>query len=214
MIWMYHSFCLHSAVGHLAWSIAFIYIGYYCWYVCNSFIEIIFCLPFSLAFILTFFHFFSIRVHIWYHSISVSDAQLSSQKNMLPRVVPPASPSTQLASYVVIITALSTTFPTLHATSLQLYRNSQFVLLNPFTLFTQPLNAPPHRQLLVRSLYVWVCFYFVCLFCSLESTYEIIWYLYLSFWLISPSIIPFMFIRAITKGMISPFYIAEEYSIV
>ena len=39
-----------------------------------------------------------------------------------------------------------------------------FFLLNPFTFFTQLPKRLPLWQLSVCSLYLWVCFYFVCQF--------------------------------------------------
>ena len=39
-----------------------------------------------------------------------------------------------------------------------------FYFPTPFTLFTQPCDKPPRWQLSIFSLYLWVCFYFVCWF--------------------------------------------------
>ena len=39
-----------------------------------------------------------------------------------------------------------------------------YFLLNPFTFFTQPLNPLPLWQLSICFLYLWICFYYVCLF--------------------------------------------------
>ena len=44
--------------------------------------------------------------------------------------------------------------------------------LNPFAFFTQPLSTNPLWQLSVCSQYLWVCFCFVSLLCSLGSTYK------------------------------------------
>ena len=52
----------------------------------------------------------------------------------------------------------------LYFTSLGLFWNYQFVLLNPFPLFTHPPKAPPIWQPSKCSLYLWICFCSACLF--------------------------------------------------
>ena len=80
--------------------------------------------------------------------------------------------STHLAPCIVIIILL-TIFLMLYSTFFWLFWNYQLVLLNTFTLLSQPVHKPPlFWQPSVCSLDLWVCFYFVCLFCSLDSTYN------------------------------------------
>ena len=81
-----------------------------------------------------------------------------------------------------------------------------FFLLNPFTFFTQSPKPLSLWQLSVCTLYLWVYFYFISLFCSLDYTYQ--WdHTVLSFsdWLISLSIVLSRSIHAVTKGKSSFF---------
>ena len=73
---------------------------------------------------------------------------------------PPVISSTHLAPYIVI-TILLTTFPMREFTSLWLFCDCHFGLLNPFPFFTQPLNP---------SLLVIISLFFVSLSLFLFST--------------------------------------------
>ena len=90
-------------------------------------------------------------------------------------------------------TVLLTIFTKLYITSRDLPDNWTFVPfghLHPFriSLFT----IHPHHlwQPAICSLYHWVMFVHVCLFFLIPRGIEIIWYLSLSVWLISLSIMP------------------------
>ena len=80
--------------------------------------------------------------------------------------------SAHLAPYIVIIILL-TAFLMLYFTSLWLFCNYQFILLNLLTFFTQSTKLPFIWQPSIYSLYLWICFYFV--FKIPHS--KIIWYL-------------------------------------
>ena len=58
----------------------------------------------------------------------------------------------------------------LYFTSPWLLHNPQFVLLTPFLFFTHSSNPPPTWQPPKCSVYLWVCFCFICLFVLLDST--------------------------------------------
>ena len=64
-------------------------------------------------------------------------------------------PSGTIHAYYIIAI-----FPMLNFTSLWLFCNYQFVLLNPFTFFTQSTRPLPLWQPSVCSLHLWVCFSF------------------------------------------------------
>ena len=84
---------------------------------------------------------------------------------------PPNISSPHLTPYVVI-TILWTIFPVLRFTSSRLLcnRNLYLSVPSPFSSAPQP---PPLWQLSVCSLYLWVCFNFVCSFIfPLDSTYK------------------------------------------
>ena len=113
----------------------------------------------------------------------------------------------------IVTTLWWTLFPMLYFTFPWLFWDSQFVLLNPFTFFTQPCNQPPLWQPSVCSLYLWTVFLLlVHLFNSLTPhTREIMWYLFFSVWFISLSIIPSRSFHAFANGKISflwPSYIS------
>ena len=69
--------------------------------------------------------------------------------------VPPNISSTHLAPYGLITTEL-TIFPIRYSTSPWLFCNYQPVLLNPFTVFTEPPNPHTLWQPSVCSLFLWV----------------------------------------------------------
>ena len=102
----------------------------------------------------------------------------------------PIISSTQLAPYTVI-TILLTVIPKLHFTFSRLFYNYQFVLLNPFSFFTQPPNPHPfgnHQSVLC------VCKSLFYLFVIQSET---IWYL--SFSDLFPQHIPCRSIHAVTN---------------
>ena len=84
-----------------------------------------------------------------------------------------------------------------------------------FFCLISSLFSPRSPKPLLNSYQSVLCVYesisilFVCLFCSLDSTYEIIWYLYFSNWFISLGIILSRPIHAVTKGKISLFFMAK-----
>lgn len=87
----------------------------------------------------------------------------------------------------------------LHGESLQyrldslcctLHPQDYFVTTNLYSFIPSPFppsapEPPSLWQSAVHSLYLWVLVLFVHFFCSLDSAYEITWYLSLSVWLIS-----------------------------
>ena len=75
----------------------------------------------------------------------------------------PDKSHTHLTPHTVIRILLSL-FPMLHFTSLWLFCNNQFVLLNAFTFFTHSTKPPFIWQLSICSLYLWVFFYSASLF--------------------------------------------------
>ena len=77
--------------------------------------------------------------------------------------VPPDISSTHLAPYTVI-TIVLTIFPVLYFMSPWLLYNYLFVFLNLFTFSPSPTTSLPSDNHTVITLYLWVCFYFVCLF--------------------------------------------------
>ena len=86
-------------------------------------------------------------------------------------------------------------------------------LLNPFTYFTHSPTPTPLAT--TSSPHLWIYFFFVHLFCFLDSTHKwMIWYLSLYVWLISLSIIPFRSIHVVTNGKISFFFYVWVYPIV
>ena len=100
---------------------------------------------------------FPIALYISYYLGLVSGAQTTTCFTKWA----PLITSTHLAPCIVI-TILLTVFPKLYFTSQWPFYNYQSVLLNPFTFSTQSPNTPPLWQ--ISSLYLSVCFNFVCLF--------------------------------------------------
>ena len=107
----------------------------------------------------------------WFQMNSIVPRQSSAFQS-----VPPDTPSTHQARYLVTTTLL-TLFPVLCFTCLWLFCNYQFVLINLFTSFTQ---CPTNYQC---SL----CFNFVL---QIPHKNEVVWYLSFSNWLASLSLIP------------------------
>ena len=114
-------------------------------------------------------------------------------------MITPSRSSTYPASSIVI-TILLATFPLLYLTSPWLFCNCRFALLDPFTFFTHathPFSSDSHQFLLCICDFV----LFVHVFCSLDSrVIEIIWYLFLSVWLISLSTMPARSIHVVADG--------------
>ena len=121
------------------------------------------------------------------------------------------SPPSQMVYYHLspfnIITILWTIFPILYMKSLWLiyFITGSLCLLIPFTYFA---HRPPAQQPPVCSLYLWICFCFVCLFCFLYSTYK--WdhvvFVSLSVWLIPLSMIPSRSIHVVAKVRFHSFF--------
>ena len=124
-----------------------------------------------------------------YYSVLVSGVQHNVRQSWTSQRGHPNTSSAHLGLYIVI-TLLLTVFPMLYFMSLWLFYNSHMVLPNPFTFFNPPTKPAPFCQLSVCSLYLWVCFYFVCLLCSLDSTYKWNHMIFVFIWLILFSIIP------------------------
>ena len=83
--------------------------------------------------------------------------------HIFSKVFPSDISSTHLTPWIVI-TILLTIFPVLYFTSMWLFCIYQFVLINPFTSFTQSPKSPSFRQPPVHSSCIWVFLSFVCSF--------------------------------------------------
>ena len=125
----------------------------------------------------------------------------------------PGKSSVHLTPYVVV-TILLTVFPLLYFTSLWLFCNYQFVLLNSFTFFTHPSNLPLNWQMSKCSLYESIYILLVRLFCLLDSTYRWSHMAVVSVRLISFSTVPSRSIHVVADGKILFFFMAESYSTV
>ena len=91
----------------------------------------------------------------------------------------PSKSSTYLAAYT--ITILLTLFPVLYFTSLWLFCNCHFVLLN---LFTFSANSQPHSHLATISLFS-ASISFCLIYCFLDSTYKQNHMVFVFLWLIT-----------------------------
>ena len=74
--------------------------------------------------------------------------------------------------HFILFCFLPPPFPLVITILLSVSMRFYFFCFNPFTFFTQFPNPPPLWQLSICSLYLWVCFYFLSLFCLLDSIYK------------------------------------------
>ena len=118
----------------------------------------------------------------------------------------------------LFITILLPIFLVLYFTSPWLFWDYQFVLLNPFALFTHPSNLPFIWQTSKCSLYLWACFCSTCSFCFLDSTYKwnhmVLFFGFLFFSHISLSTIPSWLIHVVADGKTAFCVMAESCSVV
>ena len=121
----------------------------------------------------------------------------------------PSKSSTHLILYIVIAILL-TIFLCCILHSYDCFYNWQFVLINPFHLFTHPLNLlPSGNNQYVLCMYVFASILFVPLLWFLDSTYEWNHMVFFFFWLISLSIISSRSIHVVTNGKMSSFFVAN-----
>ena len=113
---------------------------------------------------INFFNFF-ITVDLQYYFVLVSGVQQSGSTIIYTlQSDHPDISRTHLTPYIVI-TIILTIFPMLYFTSPWLFCNYQFVLLSPCTFSPSPLSPSLwQRSVCSPSLFLQVCFYFVCSF--------------------------------------------------
>ena len=120
---------------------------------------------------------------------------------MFPLIFPvPSWHHTKLLQYYWLYSLCCNLHPCDYFVTTNLY----FLIPLPFT--PSPPIHPPLRQPSVCSLYLWVSFYFICLYYSLDYTYEWNRMVSVFLWLISLSIIPSRSIHAVTNCKFSLFY--------
>ena len=139
---------------------------------------------FNLQSLTDTFLFFNYSLHSILFCIGFRCTTQWSDNHTLYTSVPLNISSTHLAPYRVITKILLTIFFMLYFTSLWLFCNNQFVLLNPFTSFTHsPTSILSGNHYFGLCVYESVSILFVHLFCSLDSTWKWNHVLFVFLWL-------------------------------
>ena len=99
-----------------------------------------------------------------------------------------------------------TPYPMLYFISPWLFCNFQFVLLNPFPLFTHSPNPLPYGNHPMFSVSLSLFLFCLFIFFRFFILSEIMWYMSFSVWLSSFSLVPCRSIHVVANGKISFFY--------